>query len=71
MENVLFKIKEELKELFDKGNLDPSHKMNLAMMQEYLVTKYCFTYLSPGETEIKQQISAFAQQEKTPRESKQ
>ena len=31
-------------------------------------TKYPFTYSLPGETEIKQQISTFAQQEKTPRQ---
>ena len=61
------KYKDELKELFDKGNVDSSHKMNPAMMREYLVTKYPFTYSLPGETEIKQQISAFAQHEKTPK----
>ena len=61
------KYKDELKELFDKGNVDSSHKMNPAMMREYLVTKYPFTYSLPGETEIKQQISAFAQHEKAPK----
>ena len=54
--------------MFDKWNLDSSHKMNLAMMREHLVTKYPFTYSLPGETEIKQQMSAFARQEKTPRQ---
>ena len=64
------KYKDELKELFDRGNVDSSHKMNPAMMREYLITKYPFTYSLPGETEIKQQISAFAQQEKSPRQQR-
>ena len=44
--------------------------MNPAMMREYLVDKYPSTYTLPGETEIKQQINAFVQNEKNTETSK-
>ena len=62
------KYKDEIKELFDKGNIDSSHKMNPAMIREYLTMKYPLTYSLPGETEIKQQINAFVQNKKTSRQ---
>ena len=58
------KYKDEIRQLYERGNKESSHKMNPAMMREYLLEKYSTTYSLPGETEIKQQISAFVQKDK-------
>ena len=58
------KYKDEIRQLFERGNKEASHKMNPAMMREYLSEKYSTTHSLPGETEIKQQISAFVQKGK-------
>eukprot|EP00957_Ditylum_brightwellii_P162865 12401891-Ditylum_brightwellii.AAC.1 len=52
------KYKEEIRELFERGNNESSHKMNPAMMREHLEEKYPNTYSLPGETKIKQEINA-------------
>ena len=44
---------DEVKELFNRGNKESSHKMNPAMIREFLAQKYPNTYSLPGETEIK------------------
>ena len=62
--------KDEIIELFDKGNKESSHKMNPAMMREFLLEKYPKTYSIPGETEIKQQINAFVQNDKNKKSNK-
>ena len=59
-----------MKELFDKGNKESSHKMNPAMIREFLARKYPNTYSLPGETEIKQQINAFVQKNKQGKSNK-
>ena len=64
------KYKDDIQKLYDEGKKHSSHKMNPAMMREYLVDKYPSTYTLPGETEIKQQISAFVQNEKNTKTSK-
>ncbi len=45
--------KDDIKELFEKGNKEPSNKINSAMMREFLAEKYPNTHSLIGETEIK------------------
>ena len=58
------KYEDVIRELYERGNKDSSNKMNPAMIREYLKEKYPTTYSLPGETEIKQHISALVQNDK-------
>ena len=56
--------KDIIQELYDKGKNHLADKMNPVMMRQYLLQQYPNTYSLPGETEIKQQINVFVQNEK-------
>ena len=56
--------KDDLREMFGRGEQNSSDKMNAAQMRETLATKYPMKFSIPGETEIKTYIGAEFQKSK-------
>ena len=56
--------KDEIEGFFNTGKQDSSRKMNPAQMREALKLNHPESFMIPGETEIKQQISLLFQQSK-------
>ena len=62
-------FKDELLEMFEKGQNNSGQKMNPGKMREQLLQKYPFKFAIPGETEIKKFIGAQIQKGKYKRKT--
>ncbi len=57
------KYLDDIKQMFQYGEVSSSNKMNASKMHEQLMLKYPNRFSLPGEIEIKKTIGAFAQKQ--------
>ena len=59
------KYLDDIKQMFQYGEVNSSNKMNASKMREQLILKYPNRFSLPGEIEIKKNIGAFAQKQQS------
>ena len=62
-ETYIEKYLDDIKQMFQYGEVSSSNKMNASKMCEQLMLKYLNMFSLPGEIEIKKSIGAFAQKQ--------